>query len=270
MNSLPEGFHSFAEDTVERAESIEGFLSPAEMRFLVLLGACPRAEGEVLEIGSFKGRSTFILASAAKMAGQEKIHAVDPLVAPSETDPDLGGAESSERDFFSNLERGGVISNVEFHKEFSHRLAKRWGLPIRLLWIDGDHTYEGTKRDFECFLPHLVDGAIVAIHDVLHEFEGGVRVFAEDVLLSRNFGACGFVGSIAWAQYRTNETATEAYREQKLGLYKRLSRLVPLVAFGRSLGGFEKKKYKLLRSRVPHGAVVPEKWLGITADTRSR
>lgn len=268
MNSLPEGFHSFAEETIEKAEAIEGFLSPDEMRFLVLLGACPRADGEVLEIGSFKGRSTFILASAARLAGQTKIHAVDPLIAPSETDPDLGDELSSERDFFANLEKTGVADNVDFHKEFSHQLAGHWDSPLRLLWIDGDHTYEGTKKDLECFLPHLSGGAIVAIHDVLHEFEGGVRVFAEDVLLSRNFGACGFVGSIAWAQFTSNPSETGPLLETKLRLYKKVSRLIPFVAFGNKLEGFEKKKYKLLRSRVPHGPVDPEKWLELTADTR--
>lgn len=266
MNSLPDGFHSFAEETVERAASIEGFLSPREMRFLVLAGACPRARGVVLEIGSFKGRSTFILASAARLAGEEKISAVDPLIAPSETDPDLGEAESSEKDFRRNLDSKGVTEIVDFHKDFSYRLAERWETPIRFLWIDGDHTYIGTKADLDGFLPHLSDGAIVAIHDVLHEFEGGVRVFAENILLSENFGAAGFVGSIAWAQFRKDPSATRGFHDEKLKLYRKLIRLVPYVAFGQRLSGFEKRKYKVLRSLVPHGEQDPVEWLRMTED----
>lgn len=269
MNTLPDDFHLITEKIVNDAEGIEGFLSPDEMRFLALIAACPKADGEVLEIGSFKGRSTFILASAARLAGQERIHAVDPLIAPSETDPDLGEDESSERDLFANLERTGARASVEFHKEFSYDLAERWDSPIRLLWIDGDHTYAGTKTDLDCFLPHLSDGAIVAIHDVLHEFEGGVRVFAEDILLSRSFGTCGFVGSIAWAQFRSDPSQTARHEETKLSLYRKASRLIPYVAFGRRLEGFEKKKYKLLRSRVPHGAADPEEWNAMTEDLRA-
>jgi hypothetical protein len=131
------------------------------------------------------------------------------------------------------------------------------------LWIDGDHTYKGTKLDFDGFANHLEDGAIVAIHDVLHEFDGGIRVFMEDILLSPNFGACGFVGSIAWSQFCKDEQKGWNYREEKLKLYSRLSKLIPYVVFKKELKGFEKKKYKLLRSRIPHAAIVPEKWLEI-------
>jgi len=266
MKISPGEFARIAQELAEEASSIEGYLSDNEMRFLALLASHPRARGVVLEIGSFKGRSTFILAAAAKLSGDEKIAAVDPLIAPSETDPDLGSDESSEEDFRRNLDEHGVTGNVEFFKAFSHELAETWDRPIRLLWIDGDHTYRGTKADLDGFLPHLSDGAIVAFHDVLHEFEGGIRVFGEDVLLSGNFGACGFVGSIAWAQYREDPKATQTFHARKLMLYKRLSRLVPYVSLGASPRGFSKKKFKLLRSLIPHGPADPETWLTDTVD----
>jgi hypothetical protein len=110
---------------------------------------------------------------------------------------------------------------------------------------------------------HLQDGAIVAIHDVLHEFDGGIRVFMEDILLSPNFGKCGFVGSIAWSQFHKDERKGWENREEKLKLYSRLSKLIPYVVFKKELKGFEKKKYKLLRSRVPHSAMNPQDWLKI-------
>lgn len=261
MKKLPEGFNSFVENLLKEVSGVEGYLAPDEMRFLALIAACPRAEGEVLEIGSFKGKSTIILAKSARLAGDEKIHAVDPMTAPSETDPDLRGEASSFNDFQKNIEAHKVAGNVEFHQRFSFELARDWNAPIRLLWIDGDHTYAGTKLDLEGFISHLTDGAIVAIHDVLHEFEGGIRVFIEDVLLSPDFGACGFCGSIAWAQFNSDAAKNEKFREEKLKLYKKLSRLVPFVVFKKELKGFEKKKYKFFRSRVPHGAVNPKEWL---------
>lgn len=259
-------FGAVAQGLADKADKIEGFLSPSEMRFLALMAAFPRARGAVLEIGSFKGRSTFILASAAKLAGEDRIFAVDPLVAPSETDPDLGGEASSEADFLRNLDEAGVAGNVEFFKEFSGELAPRWDRPIRLLWIDGDHTYKGTKADLDGFLPSLSDGAIVAMHDVLHEFEGGIRVFAEDILGSPHFGACGFVGSIAWAQYRNDPAKTERFRARKLKLGKKAARLIPFVSGGGTLTGLRKKRYKILRALVPHGAADPAKWLADTDD----
>jgi predicted O-methyltransferase YrrM len=261
MKNLPENFESFVENLLKESESVEGFLSPNEMKFLALMAAYPTARGEVLEIGSFKGKSTVILAKSAALAGDARINAVDPLTAPSETDPDLQGAESSLKDFQRNIETHGVAEKINFHQTFSYELAKTWDQPLRLLWIDGDHTYQGTKLDFEGFADNLADGAIVAIHDVLHEFDGGIRVFMENILLSPNFGACGFCGSIAWSQFHKNENKALQFRREKLALYDKLSRLIPFVVFHEPLKGLEKKKYKYYRSRVPHGAIDPQKWI---------
>ncbi|MET0753373.1 MAG: class I SAM-dependent methyltransferase [Pyrinomonadaceae bacterium] len=261
LKKLPGNFDSFVENLLKEVETVEGYLAPNEMRFLALMAACPTADGEILEIGSFKGKSTVILAKSAALAGNSKVNAVDPMTAPSETDPDLRGDASSFDDFQKNIETHEVAGRIEFHQTFSYELAKTWNKPIRLLWIDGDHTYKGTKLDFDGFAPHLTDGAIVAIHDVLHEFDGGIRVFMEDVLLSPNFGACGFCGSIAWAQFHADAKKGFDFREEKLSLYEKLSRLIPFVVFKKELKGFEKKKYKYYRSRVPHGAVNPQQWL---------
>lgn len=53
-----------------------------------------------------------------------------------------------------------------------------WSGPIRLLWIDGEPTYQGAKE--EDFGPYLSNGATVAPHDALHGFEGPLRVFVEE------------------------------------------------------------------------------------------
>lgn len=261
VKSLPENFERFTDDLLRDVESVEGFLAPNEMRFLALLGAVPTADGEVLEIGSFKGKSTIILAKSSRLAGDDHVNAVDPMTAPSETDPDLKGDASSFEDFTANIEAHGVASRVRLHKTFSYELAKDWNRPLRLLWIDGDHTYAGTRADFEGFAPHLADGAIVAIHDVLHEFEGGIRVFMENILLSPNFGACGFCGSIAWGQFSKDASMTREWRERKLALYRKSSRLIPFVSLNAEVSGLRKKMYKVYRSRLPHAAVNPNEWI---------
>jgi predicted O-methyltransferase YrrM len=262
MKKLPDGFDQFTENLLTEIEPVEGYLAPNEIRFLALMAAVPTADGEILEIGSFKGKSTVILAKAAALAGDGIVNAVDPMTAPSETDPDLRGDESSLADFRRNIESQGVADRINFHQAFSFDLAKTWDKPLRLLWIDGDHTYMGTRLDFEGFAPHLTDKGIVAIHDVLHEFDGGVRVMMEHILLSPNFGACGFCGSIAWAQYLADEKEALKYRDEKLKLYKKLARLIPYVVMRKSgVKGLEKKRYKLLRTLVPHGRVDPAKWI---------
>ncbi|MFQ5351509.1 MAG: hypothetical protein ACE5D3_00355, partial [Candidatus Binatia bacterium] len=100
-----------------------------------------------------------------------------------------------------------------------------------------------------------------AFHDVLTAFEGGIRVFMEDVLLSPAFGPAGFCGSIAWAQRVSDPHVAAAHSKAKLTLYKKLSRMVPFVAFDQQPTGIDKLLYKLFRSRVPHEEVSPEDWI---------
>ena len=170
---------------------------------------------QIVEIGSFKGKSTVVLATIARHYGLGPVVAIDPHTFDN---PELAahraapGASSFEA-FLSNLKSAGVADTVETHRAHSTDVAPDWIRPIRFLWIDGNHTCAGAKSDFDGFMPHLVPGGVVAFHDALHLFSGPIRVFAEDVLRSDRFGAAGFVGSIAWAQFRPGDGAL--FRSQR-------------------------------------------------------
>ncbi|HRQ89431.1 MAG TPA: class I SAM-dependent methyltransferase [Bacteroidia bacterium] len=254
------GFDSFYQKLLAEVSDVEGYLSPSEVQFLSLAASYPTASGKILEIGTFKGKSTIVLSKSALQVEETIVQAVDPMTAPCETDPNLHGSASSYEDFQRNITRHQVADSIHLHRQFSHELASNWNQPLRLLWIDGDHTYAGTKKDFDGFACHLSDGGIIAIHDTLHAFEGGLRVFAENILLSPSFGACGFVGSIGWAQYNHDPNKNLRYHQDKIRLYRALSRLIPLVALNRKLRPLEKKKFKLFRALVPHGAIDPLTW----------
>ena len=236
-----------------------GFLTEREARFLALVAACAPAQGAILEVGSFKGKSTVGLASIALRYGLDPVITVDPHSGPSVTDPDVGPLGSSWDDFQAALRAAGVESVVEAHRAYSRDLARDWNRPIRFLWIDGDHTYRGSKEDIDLFRPHLVSGAIVALHDVLHTFEGPVRVFAEDLLDSDEFGPAGLCGSIGWAQYRPSDGGK--WRDERSALRRRVGRLIPFVTTGREPAGFRRLRYKLWRGLVPHAAPEAAAWV---------
>jgi hypothetical protein len=225
---------------------------------LALVAVCAPARGTILEIGSYKGKSTVGLASVAQRYGLGPVVAVDPHTAPAVTDFGHASRVSSWEDFQASLHAAGVEGAVEAHRSYSRDLARGWSRPIRFLWIDGDHTYRGAKEDIDLFRPHLVPGAIVAMHDVLHSFEGPVRVFAEELLASDQFGPAGLCGSIGWAQYRPGDGAQ--WRAVRLALGRRVKRLIPF-ADGRELTGLRKLRYKLWRGLVPHAAPDPAAWV---------
>ena len=187
-------------DTRRVLRGTEGFLSEREAEWLYLAAAGGSGDGMVVEIGSFKGRSAIALAKGIGVRpGGGKLVAIDPHCAPSRTDPDLPESQSSEPDLRTNLARAGIESMVEVRVQYSQDAAREWNAPIRLLWLDGDHTLEGVTADFDCWASHLVEGGIIAMHDVLHGFDGPACVFQERILATPGWRDAGFVKSIGFA-----------------------------------------------------------------------
>jgi len=168
---------------------------------------------------------------------------------------------SSYQDFLDSIRGAGVSNHVEAHRARSADVSSSWNRPIRVLWIDGDHSYEGAKKDLDGFFPHLAPLGVVAFHDALNAFPGPIRVFVEDVLRSDRFGPAGFVHSIAWAQYRPQDG--HLFRESRSSLERRASRLIPFVESGNELRGMTKRRYKWNRFRVPHSAIAPGDWASL-------
>jgi hypothetical protein len=237
-----------------RVSATAGYLSEREARFVMAAAALAPARGKNLEIGSFKGRSTVGIAYVTRELDLGPVVAVDPHTSPATTDPDLRGKSSSYDDFVANLAAAGVQDRVEIKRAYSHELAREWKDTIRFLWIDGDHTYDGAKADLDMFKPHLAEGAIVAMHDVLGTFEGALRVFVEEVLDSDDFGPAGFSGSIGWAQYRPRDGSRFRWRRRLLGIPGR--RLIPVARRAdKGLHGWNKFLYKFWRPLAPHGDI---------------
>lgn len=221
-----------------------------------------------MEIGSFKGKSTVMLATVAAKYGLGPVVAIDPHEGLTYLGPDAGHQSPTFDEFLVSIKRAGMEQNVEVQRTYSRDVAKNWNRPIRILWIDGDHSYHGCKEDFDLFSPFLAEDGVVAFHDTLNAFEGPIRVFVEDVLRSDRFGPSGFVHSIAWSQFRPKDGAT--FRGPRAALEKRCAKLIPFVMNGAEPRGLRKKAYKFWRSRVPRRPVTPEKWLALIASAPAR
>lgn len=260
---IPRDLSAVLDDAWKAARDVPGFLVEDEARFLGLAAACAPCPGAIVEIGSFKGKSTVMLARVAAHYGLGPVVAIDPHnfnSAELKEHRAVPGATSFQ-EFQSNLEAAGVAQQVEVHRAYSSELAAAWKRPIRFLWIDGDHSYQGAKSDFDGFFPYVEPEGLVAFHDALHLFSGPIRVFVEDVLRSNRFGASGFVKSIAWAQFRPEDGVL--FEEQRAAVERAASRLIPFVQDDRELHGLEKIRYKLNRSRVPRAAVQPDEWAAL-------
>jgi predicted O-methyltransferase YrrM len=263
MVRLPPDLDEVIEEAWQKTRRVSGFLGENESRFLGTLAACVPAEGAIVEIGSYKGKSTVMLASVAAHYGLGPVLAIDPHTGPSPTDRVLKVTTSTFDEFQASLKSAGVQEHVEAHREFSGVVAKDWSRPIRLLWIDGDHTFRGAKADFDLFTPHLVEGGVVALHDALNAFEGPIRVFVEEILRSDRYGPAGVVQSTAWGQFRPGDG--KDFRELRNRIERRARRMLPFVRNGRPIEGLVKMGFKLARSRVPRAAITPRDWSALVS-----
>jgi SAM-dependent methyltransferase len=262
MITIPADLHKVIDEAWEATRTVPGYLLENEARFLGLLAACTPAKGRIVEIGSFKGRSTVMLAKVASHYALGQVVAIDPH--NYNLSEKVGGgnsparAASTHEDFLNSLRTASVLEHVEFHHALSKDVSSSWNEPIRLLWIDGDHSYQGAKDDYDGFAPHVNPFGVIALHDALNAFSGPIRVLVEEMLHSKQFGPAGFVHSIAWAQYRPEDG--QKFEEKRNRLARRAARLIPFVKDDVELRGLKKKLYKLHRSRVPRKLPGAAEW----------
>jgi predicted O-methyltransferase YrrM len=145
----------------------------------------------IVEIGSWKGRSTAWLGFAMKDRGEGCVYAVDTWLGSAEHRGFLAKYEPGQlRDeFLENMRRFGLTPFVEAIESSSVSAAREWepNLPIGLLFIDGAHDYPSVRADFEFWSPMLAPGGFLVLDDV-PSLPGPLQVAYE---LPRWFGLVG-------------------------------------------------------------------------------
>jgi MMP 1-O-methyltransferase len=163
---------------------VGGWLTEEEGDTLYRLARACTGRGVIVEIGSFKGRSTICLARGSQAGKSLPIYAIDPH----------RGAGYEE--FKSNLARAAVEDIVTHIRRPSQEALPSIGdEPIELLFIDGNHKYPMVLEDFEQYVPRLMDGGYLVMHDTTRPFPGSKRVAEEKVYRSRQFRDVRFVFS---------------------------------------------------------------------------
>jgi len=116
----------------------------------------------VLEIGTAKGGSFYIWS--------RYLDSVDRLISLDLPDGQFGGGYDELK---TNIFREFSPSKeMHFVRDNSHQQGTYEEVSalvddgIDFLFIDGDHTYEGVKQDFEMYSELVSDGGIIALHDI--------------------------------------------------------------------------------------------------------
>ena len=165
------------ESVVRKVRFVEGFLSLDEAQLLSKL-ASQVSEGCIVEVGSYRGRSTVALALGAQHGSNIPVYTIEPH---EQFEGVLGGnfGPRDRVEFFFNILRTNCAETVRVIGVSSEVVTKGWDKPIGLLWIDGDHRYEAVKRDFTCWEPFILKQGLVAFHDSIDEGLGPAKVIEE-------------------------------------------------------------------------------------------
>jgi predicted O-methyltransferase YrrM len=157
-----------SEQQIQQLEGIEGHINLRQgVTLFYLAYTISKAGGRIVEIGSFKGKSTCWMAKALQLAGaDERVVAIDPHINTRNIAVVPKYEESSSYyTFLSNIRNYGVEKYVEPVKKPSKETAGNWNQPIKLLFIDGSHVYEDVMLDLKLWEPHINLGGIIAMHD---------------------------------------------------------------------------------------------------------
>jgi predicted O-methyltransferase YrrM len=156
-----------------RISQIEGFLHDFEGYALFTLAAIGDGIGEIVEIGSFMGKSTCWLAAGAKKASREKVTAIDHFRGSPEHQ--AGGPYENRTIvtmhttfymFQENIAKMQLSDYVNPVVATSEEAVSNWNRTVRLLFIDGDHSYNNTKKDYELWSPFVCERGYICFHDV--------------------------------------------------------------------------------------------------------
>ncbi|MEU2263586.1 class I SAM-dependent methyltransferase [Streptomyces sp. NPDC019645] len=158
-------------------EAAKGFMPAGEGLALYAAAVEAGALGlPLLEVGTYCGRSTILLADAAREAGTVAV-TVDHHRGSEEQqpgweyhDPELVDPEVGRMDtlpaFRRTLHAAGLEDHVIAVVGRSPQVAKAWGREVGLVFIDGGHTDEHATNDYEGWAPHVAEGGLLVVHDV--------------------------------------------------------------------------------------------------------
>jgi predicted O-methyltransferase YrrM len=158
---------------LKTAFSITSHLTPEERYTLFTLA---KNRKNILEIGSYIGCSAACFGAAIQHSGG-RIFCIDTW----QNDGMSEGGRDTNQEFKSNTKKfSTLITPVRGYSTEVVDEVRKLTPWLDLLFIDGDHSYEGAKGDWETYKGFLSPGSVVVCHDSGWA-EGVQRVIREDI-----------------------------------------------------------------------------------------
>ena len=177
---------------------VDGWMTEGQGQALFDASAgCPPG-GTIVEIGSYRGRSTIVLASACPPGA--RVYAIDPHAGNDRGPGEIEGFEAeASRDheaFVRNLAAAGVDGRVNHLRMFSSDALAEIPGDIDVLYVDGAHRYGPARSDLRRYGARVRDGGTMLIHDSFSSI-GVTGAICRELLLGSRWRYEGRVRSLA-------------------------------------------------------------------------
>lgn len=181
-------FHASLDDSqIQALFPLDGHITHRQCAVLFYFAYTLPGDERIVEIGSFKGKSTACMATALKLKNiDDKIVAIDPHINTGDNLIVPAYKEKTSFDaFVKNISNLGLTDKVQPIKKTSEDAAVGWEQPIKLLFIDGSHKYEDVLLDLQLWEPWLKIGGIIIMHDTKpKKYNEGVRRAMNEYLIN--------------------------------------------------------------------------------------
>jgi predicted O-methyltransferase YrrM len=186
------------EDALAKVADVEGWMTPDQARTLWDGAAALEPPASIVEIGSFRGRSAIVLATAA--ADGVEVVAIDPHAGndagPQEIERPAEAGQADHQVFVGNLEQAGVRDRIRYVRAFSQEALDQVEGEVDLLYIDGAHRYSPARDDIRRWGDRVAADGTLLIHDSFSSIGVTFAIFTS-LLLSPRFRYLGRAQSMA-------------------------------------------------------------------------
>jgi len=143
---------------------VGGWLTESEGIFLYQIAKKVSPQNTIVEIGSWKGKSTICLGKGTQDGNKAKIYAVDPHIGSSEHRKMFGNADTYQ-EFIQNIQNADIAQYIEPIRKTSENASNDFQEPIEFLFVDGAHEFKFVQLDIKLWFSKVKDGGIIAFHD---------------------------------------------------------------------------------------------------------
>jgi hypothetical protein len=153
--------------TFDDVADVQGWMTEDQARRLWDRAGELTPPAQVVEIGSYQGRSAIVLARAA--AESVAVIAIDPHAGndrgPQQIQGEADEGQADHEAFLANLDAAGVRDRVRHVRRPSQDALGEVEGEVDLLYIDGAHRYQPARDDIRDWGARVRDGGTLLIHD---------------------------------------------------------------------------------------------------------